>query len=110
MQDFPDFIQNLPEVELPIPGVRGWLIQSVNQQVIFVSFHETVEFPEHTHEEQWEIPLTGKVILHTGGTSTEYQPGDKFYIPAHVPHAATVFSGYMAIIIFNSPDRYKLKR
>jgi len=110
MHDFPFFIQSLPEIELPIPGVCGQLIQSDHQQVVFVRFHETVEFPEHTHEEQWEIPLAGKVRLHIGGASKEYHPGDNFFIPAHEPHAATVFSGYMAIIIFNSPDRYKLKR
>ena len=110
MNYIPDFIKSLPEIELPITGARGWLIQSDHHQVVFVRFHETVEIPEHNHEEQWEIPLSGKVRLHIGGSSKEYHPGGNFFIPAHVLHAATVFSGYMAIIIFNSPDRYKLKR
>ncbi len=109
IENFPDFIRALPEIELPVPGVQGWLIQSDHQQVIFVEFTETIEFPEHTHSDQWEIPIAGRVILHTSGNSREYQPGESFYIPPDLPHAATVFSGYKAIIIFNAPDRYKRK-
>jgi quercetin dioxygenase-like cupin family protein len=109
IKEFPDFIRNLSEIELPIPNARGWLIQGSQNQVIFVEFYENIEFPEHTHAEQWEFPLAGRVILHTDGTSKEYHPGDNFYIPVDMPHAATIYKGYKAIIIFNSPDRYRTK-
>ena len=109
IKEFPDFIRNLPEIELPISDARAWLIQGSHHQVIFVEFYENIEFPEHTHAEQWELPLAGRVILHTQGNSKEYRPGDNFYIPADLPHGATVYAGYKAIIIFNSPDRYKIK-
>jgi quercetin dioxygenase-like cupin family protein len=109
IKEFPNFIRGLPEIELPISGVRGWLIQGSHHQVIFVEFDENIEFPEHTHDEQWEFPLVGRVILHIQGNSEEYHPGDNFYIPANIPHSATVFAGYKAIIIFNSPDRYSTK-
>jgi len=109
IENIPNFIRALPEIALPVPGVQGWLIQGDLQQVIFVEFSETIEFPEHTHSDQWEIPIAGSVILHINGDSREYRPGEKFYIPPDLPHAATVSSGYKAIIIFNSPDRYKCK-
>jgi quercetin dioxygenase-like cupin family protein len=109
IKEFPDFISALPQIELPISGARGWLIQGSHQQVVFVEFSETIEFPKHTHAEQWEFPLAGRAVLHTEGNSKEYHSGDNFYIPADLPHGATVYAGYKAIIIFNSPDRYKIK-
>ena len=45
----PDFVKSCPEIELPIPGARGWMIGGPEQQVVFVEFAETVEVPEHTH-------------------------------------------------------------
>jgi len=106
---FPDFLRELPEIDLPIPGARGWMIQGSGQQVVFVEFDEGVEVPEHTHAEQWEFALGGKVVLHAEGTSREYLPGSNFFIPAELPHAATVHAGYRAMMVFNSPDRYRAK-
>jgi quercetin dioxygenase-like cupin family protein len=110
IHQFPDFLHTLPEIDLPVPGAKGWLIQGERQQIVFVEFHETTEFPEHSHEEQWEWVVAGRAILHREGTSTTHQPGDNFYIPAGVPHGATIEAGYKALIIFNSPDRYKVMR
>jgi quercetin dioxygenase-like cupin family protein len=109
IQQFPDFIRALPQIELPVTGAQGWLIQGERQQVAFIEFQETVEFPEHQHGEQWEWVLAGRVVLHREGTSTEYLPGDNFFIPAGVPHGASVQAGYKALLIFNAPDRYRLK-
>lgn len=106
---FPDFVKACPELELPFAGARGWLIQGADQQVAFLEFGETVAVPEHSHDEQWEFVVAGRVELRTGGEPSEHNVGDSFYIPAGVPHAATVHAGYKAIIIFNSPDRYKTK-
>jgi quercetin dioxygenase-like cupin family protein len=106
---FPKFITALPEIELPIPGARGWLLQGDEQQVVFVEFDEDAEVPEHTHDEQWELAITGKVVLHREGAATEYSAGDNFFIPAGAPHAGAVKARYKALIVFNSRDRYKPK-
>ena len=106
---FPDFIEALPEVDLPFPGARGWLIQSENQQIVFAAFDEKTEVPEHSHAEQWEFVLAGKVDLSIGGTMKTYDAGDNFYIPSGVPHAGMVHAGYKAMIVFNAPNRYKVK-
>jgi quercetin dioxygenase-like cupin family protein len=109
IEEFPAFVRALPEIDLPFPGGRGWLLQGQGHQVAFMEFDEGLEVPEHSHEEQWEFPVAGKVVLHMKGDSREFLPGEDFFIPAGVPHGATVHAGYKAIIFFNSKDRYKTK-
>ena len=43
----PAFLQANPEIELPIPGARGWLLQGAAQQMVVVEFSETLEVPVH---------------------------------------------------------------
>jgi quercetin dioxygenase-like cupin family protein len=105
----PDFVRSLPEVEVPLPGVRGWMIQGGAQQVVFLDFAETVEVPEHSHSEQWEFVVAGHVDLRMEGRTLEHRAGENFYIPAGVPHAATVHAGYQALIVFNEAGRYRVK-
>jgi quercetin dioxygenase-like cupin family protein len=109
MKDFPEFIRALPEVKLPYPGCRGWLIQGLGQQVIFIGFDRTTEVPEHSHAEQWEFVLAGEVAVHREGASSTYHVGDHFFIPAGIRHAAVVAAGYRALMIFNSSNRYEKK-
>jgi quercetin dioxygenase-like cupin family protein len=106
---FPDFIRSCAEIEVPLPGVRGWMIQGGEQQVVFVEFDQTVEVPQHSHAAQWEFPVAGSALLRMEGETTEYQAGENFYIPPGVPHAATVNAGYRAVIIFDEPSRYHAK-
>lgn len=105
----PDFVKACPEIELPIPGARGWMIGGPGQQVVFIEFDETVEVLGHEHAEQWEFALGGKVELHRGGGTEVYTAGGNFFVPAGQPHAATVHAGYRAMIVFNAPDRYRTK-
>ena len=109
MEQIPGFLRALPEIDLPLSGARGWMIQSADHQVVLLEFSEDAEVPEHAHAEQWELPIAGSVELRMGGASKEYRPGESFFIPAGVPHAATVHAGYKAILIFNERDRYKPK-
>ena len=102
----PEFVKSLPEIALPIAGARGWMIQGVGQQVVFIEFAQTVEVPEHTHDHQWEFALAGKVELHRTGATEVYEQGHNFHVPAGQAHAATVHAGYQAMIVFNTPDRY----
>jgi quercetin dioxygenase-like cupin family protein len=107
---FPDFIRSLPEIDLPLPGVTGWLVQGEGQQVVFVEFLETVEVPDHSHEDQWEMPVEGTVELRReGGEAEVHTAGEPFFIPAGQVHGATVHAGYRAFIAFDAPDRYEVK-
>lgn len=106
---FPRFVRSLPQIDLPLPGVTGWLIQGLDQQVVFVEFLETVEVPEHAHEDQWELPISGKVELRReGGPAEPHAAGEAFFVPAGQVHGATVHAGYRAVIAFDAPDRYQV--
>ena len=96
---FPKPIKNLPEVDISLNGVRAYLIQGENEQIIFMDFFEDVHIPEHSHKSQWEIVLEGKVNLITGGKLQTYKKGDRFYIPEGVKHSADVFKGYCSIAL-----------
>ena len=110
LEKFPEFVQTLPEVDVPFAGAKGWLLEGSAQQVAFMQFSETIEVPEHRHDDQWELALAGAVELDCGGTSRRYEGGESFFIPAGTPHSAKVHAGYKALIVFNSPDRYKPKQ
>ncbi len=103
---FPPFIRGMPEIELPISGAHGWMLQGTEQQAVFVEFAETVDVPDHQHGAQWEMPLAGRVTLRREGGTREHGPGEAFYLPPGELHGATVHAGYRAIIIFDAPDRY----
>ena len=106
----PEFLKELPEVDLPLAGARTWLRQGERRQVVFVEFDATVEVPEHHHAEQWELAIAGQVEMRVGGQTTVYKAGDSFVIAAGAPHAATVHAVCRALMVFNAPDRYRAKR
>lgn len=109
MTDFPQFIRNLPGVDVPFAGVSGHLLQGETQQVAFLRFETDVDVPEHNHNAQWELVVAGEVELRIGGNTTTYRAGDSFYIPAGEPHGALVHAGYRAVIFFDQADRYRTK-
>ncbi len=105
----PSFLTDGPELDLPLAGARGWLVESGRRQVVAVAFAETVEVPEHSHAEQWEFALAGRVDLRREGRTESFSAGDNFFVPAGQVHGATVHAGYRALIIFNEPDRYRVR-
>jgi len=105
--NFPRPILNLPEVDIPIDGVKGYLSQGENNQIIFMEFSKDVDIPKHSHESQWEIVVKGKVDLDVGGIKKKYRRGDTFFIPKGVMHSTKVYAGYTSIAFFNEKQRYK---
>lgn len=109
IEQFPDFVTGLPEAGVPFPGTRAWLIQGDRTQAVFIEFSKEVDVPEHSHQEQLEIVLSGRVLLRMNQEEREYSAGEAFFIPAGVPHSAVVGAGYRAVIVFNEPHRYRAK-
>jgi len=107
---FPEFIEGLPQADIPVPGVEGFLLQAAGHQVAFLRSDEDMTMPEHSHAAQWEIPLEGIAEMNMGGEVRIFGPGQPIYVPAGVPHSGKVKGPYTAIIIFDSPDRYKVKK
>ena len=106
---FPESIRNLPEADIPIEGIRAYLSQSENHQIIFMEFEKDADLPEHSHAAQFGIVLEGRIDLNIDGNETTYTKGDRYYIPDGVTHSGKIYAGYADITFFNEPNRYSAK-
>lgn len=95
----------LPCANVPLEGVQARLLQLDGAQVLFMSFSADADFPEHPHEAQSGMVLSGRIDLTVAGDAT-YRRGDVYAIPAGVPHSARIHAGYADIAHFDEPDRY----
>jgi len=108
-QTFPQPITALPEADIPINGIKAFLSQGENHQIIFMEFTEDADLPEHSHESQWGIVLEGKIDLTIDGIELTFTKGDRYFIPKGVRHSGKIYSGFTVMEFFNQIDRYKIK-
>jgi len=106
---YPDMIRNLPEADIPVEGIRGWLMQSADKQIVFFDIKKTAYVPPHSHCAQWGLMVEGEMSLTIGGKTKVYKKGDSYFIPKGVVHSAKFHSQVFVIDVFNAPDRYKAK-
>ena len=106
---FPEVIRELPEADIPIPGLTAYLSQDDNHQIVFMHFSEDAEVPAHSHDAQWAIVLEGKIDLTVEGKKQVYTKGDRFYILPGETHSAKIHAGYASMEFFADKDRYKAK-
>ena len=107
---FPDPIKKLPKVDIELDGLTAYLLQGEKHQITFMYFDKDLHIPEHSHDDQWEIVIEGRVDLHINGETAKYLKGDRFFIPKGILHSAKVYSGYASIVFFNEKDRYQEKK
>jgi quercetin dioxygenase-like cupin family protein len=107
--EFPKLITELPQADIPFPGVRGWISQATNHQIVFMDIDPVGEVPAHSHGEQWGIVVAGEMELTIGDQTRRYGPGDSYHIPAGVVHGAKFLSHFQAIDVFADPERYRPK-
>ncbi len=108
--EFPKFVLNLPEADIPFPGVRGRISQAPDHQIIFMDIDPIGEVAPHRHGEQWGIVVEGEMQLTIGGVTKTYRAGDSYHIPANVEHAATFTSRVRVIDVFADANRYRPKK
>jgi quercetin dioxygenase-like cupin family protein len=106
---FPEPIRSLPEVNIPLNGIRTYLSQAENHQIIFMEFQGDVDLPEHSHAAQVGIVLEGRIDLMINGEKQTYMKGDRYYIPEGVKHSGKIYGGYADVTFFKEPDRYSTK-
>ena len=104
---FPDPILNLPEADIPLDGVKAYLSQAVDHQVIFMQFDKDVDLPEHAHDAQVGFVLSGRIQMTVEGITKEYRTGDIYYIPKGAKHSGKIHAGYADITFSGEPDRYR---
>jgi len=106
---FPEPILKLPVADMPWEGVSGYLSQSTGHQIFFTEYTKDVEMPEHSHGTEWGVVLEGKMEMVVEGVKRTYSKGDRYFIPAGVPHSVRVYAGYADITFFDQEDRYQPK-
>ncbi|MBN2174999.1 MAG: cupin domain-containing protein [Bacteroidales bacterium] len=104
--NYPDIIQKLPRITIPIHGLFAHLLQGENNQLVFFDFTEDSEIPMHSHGAQWGIVVDGKIDLTIGGIEKTYHQGDSYFIKAGEIHGGKIYKGFKAIDFFDEADRY----
>jgi quercetin dioxygenase-like cupin family protein len=107
---FPEFITDLPEADIQYKGVRAWISQGDNHQVVFFDIAAGGKVTEHHHETpQWGVVIEGELELTIDGKTRVYRKGDEYQIPARAKHSAKFRSRCRVIDFFCEKDRYKPK-
>jgi len=106
---FPESLGKLPEADIPVPGLRAYLSQGPDHQILFMEFQEDVKIPAHSHAAQWTVVLQGRMDLEVEGVARSCRPGDRVFIPQGVRHSAHIHAGYADITFFDQKDRYKAR-
>lgn len=103
-------ILQLPEADIPFVGVKGWLSQGTDCQIVFFDIEAIGEIAEHSHGAQWGVVFEGEMDLTMGGETNTYKKGDHYYIPAGVSHSAVFKIRTQLMDFFADKERYKAKR
>jgi quercetin dioxygenase-like cupin family protein len=107
---FPKIITDLPEAEIKYKGVRGWIAQGENHQIVFFQIEASGEVSPHSHSSpQWGIVVEGQMELTIAGETTVYKEGDEYFIPAHTEHSARFLTMVRAMDFFDEKTRYRPK-
>ena len=85
---YPQVISGLPEADIPFEGVRGWLSQGADHQIVFFEIEAIGEVKAHKHGAQWGVVFEGEMELSIGGKKGTYKKGDNYFIPEGVLHSA----------------------
>ncbi|SYZ73133.1 Cupin 2 conserved barrel domain protein [Candidatus Zixiibacteriota bacterium] len=106
---YPELIRNMPEIDIPLKGIRGWLLQGKDRQAVFFDIQAGAVVPPHSHCAQMGIMLVGEMELTISGETRTYRKGDCYFIPEGAVHSAKFPTHINVIDIFDSADRYKAK-
>ena len=102
---FPEPISKLPKDAIPLEGLKAYLSQAENHQIVFMEFDTDVDLSEHAHASQLGIVLEGKIDLNIGGKEHTFVKGDRYFIPGGVLHSGKIYVGYGDVSFFDEPDR-----
>jgi quercetin dioxygenase-like cupin family protein len=106
---FPEIIRGLPEANIPFKGVKGWISQSTDHQIVFFEIDAIGKVEEHKHGDQWGTVFEGEMELTIGGVTKTYKKGDSYFIPADVLHSAVFKQKSYLMDFFADRERYKPK-
>jgi len=108
--EYPRMISSLPQADIAFRGVKGWILQGREKQLVFMEIEPIGEVTEHAHSAQFGMVLEGEMSLTIGGNTKRYRKGDTYYIPDGVSHSAVFHSKVYVVDLFDEPARYKQKK
>jgi len=106
---FPNIIEQNPAADIPIEGLASHLVQTEQQQFVFMYFEKDTVISEHSHEAQWGVVLSGEIEFTIAGKKRIFKKGDSYFIDKNIKHSAKINAGYTDLTLFNQKDRYKIK-
>ena len=108
-KSYPDFIKNLPQADLPLPGAVGHLLSGPRAQVVFFEMPAGMRIPPHSHDANGAWWWRESWSSTSGGTTGVRQPGDSYFVPAQVEHSAVILEDALILEVFADPKRYQEK-
>jgi quercetin dioxygenase-like cupin family protein len=108
-EEYPDFIKQLPMIDIPIAGVKGWLAQGTDFQIVFFEIDAGISIPPHKHADQFGIVFEGEMTLTLGKKQMQLKQGDSYFIPKGVLHSAIFHTFCRAMDYFAEPKRYQTR-
>ncbi len=110
IRGYPKVITDLPEADIPFKGVKAWIVQTENRQLIFFEMQPDAIVPEHSHDyAQWGMVIKGGMKLTVTGKTKTIRKGDEYLIPVHAKHSASFLAKTRVMDLFLEKTRYKFK-
>ena len=110
LRDYPEVITRLPEADIKFEGIRAWILQSEEHQLVFFEMKASASAPEHSHDYvQWGFMIKGKMELTVNGEKRIVESGDEYVIPAQAKHSARFLVKSRLIDFFSEKNRYRIK-
>jgi quercetin dioxygenase-like cupin family protein len=106
---YTEMVKKLPEADIPFKGIKGWISQGIDHQIVFFDIEPVGRVSEHSHCAQWGMVIEGEMELTIGGITRMYKTGDTYYVPDQVVHSANFKCRTKAMDFFAGKDRYKMK-
>jgi quercetin dioxygenase-like cupin family protein len=103
---YPGFIKALPQADLPMEGVSGYILGGPTAQGVFFEIPAGSVVPEHSHGDQWGVVLAGEIEFTVEGETRHCKPGDSYYVPAGAVHGAKTLSDARILEVFDDPNRW----
>ena len=107
---FPKAVTALPQADIAFKGVKGWLSQAKDHQLVFMDIAPIGEVAPHAHGAQWGIVVDGEMELTIGGKKNVYRKGDSYFIPKGAVHSARFAKRTFVIDFFADKNRYKARK
>ncbi|MHA1904597.1 MAG: cupin domain-containing protein [Candidatus Thorarchaeota archaeon] len=104
---FQGLVSDLPKAIIPFSGIQGWILQGLENQVVFLEVEPPVSIPLHSHGDQFGIVLEGEVSYSIGGKPFHFVKGDLYFVPGGVMHSAVFDSFTRLVDFFADADRYQ---